>query len=167
MYVRKGSSLQQICFLNILISCNIFQRYFLQWWKKPSHFICQFVHFLLNYLSLYELSWQGRVKLAHSYGWDNPVFFGCWITPDYSVINLARAKPSWFRSDFHQQGVWNFAGGEIVREEMRPKNATNSDIVKVPGCQSRACYRREVFLARREVLAWSGRHWASAWEGVF
>ena len=102
------------CNKYILISCNIFQRYFLQWWKKPSHFICQFVHFLLHYLSLSELSWQGRVKLAHSYGWDNPVFFGCWITPDYSVINLARAKPSWSRSDFHQQGVGNFGYNKLI-----------------------------------------------------
>ena len=81
----------------------------------------------------------------------------------YQVIS----KTGRLRRGAREQGVLNFAGGEIVREEMRPKNATNSDIVKVPGCQSRACYRREVFLARREVLAWSVRHWAAAWEGVF
>ena len=39
--------------------------------------IFQFVHFLLHCLSFSELSWQGRVKLAHSYGRDNHVFFGC------------------------------------------------------------------------------------------
>ena len=72
------------------------------------------VNFLLHYLSLSELSRQGRMKLAHSYGWDNPVFFGWWITPDYSVINPARAKPSWSRSDFHQQGVGNFGYNELI-----------------------------------------------------
>ena len=119
---KKSSPL--VCQERLFIATNMFSEYFDQlqhiskvfssMGKKPSHFIFQFVHFLLHYLSLSELSWQGRVKLAHSYGWDNPVFFGCWITPDYSVINLARAKPSWSRSDFHQQGVGNFGYNKLI-----------------------------------------------------
>ena len=122
--IPSKTSSPLVCQERLFIATNMFSKYFDQLQhiskvfssvvKKTFPFICQFVHFLLHYLSLSELSWQGKVKLAHSYGWDNPVFFGCWITPDYSVINLARAKPSWPRSDFHQQGVGNFGYNELI-----------------------------------------------------